>query len=745
MGTWIRRLAYLLTHARRDTELREEIEAHRSMRQSDLERRRLTASDADQASHRTMGNVVLAREEAHDVWIGSWSTSCQDIRHGVRSLWRDRGFAFVALVSLALGIGANAAIFSVVNGVILRPLPFYQPDRLVQVYGAPQVRGEQVERLDDYRQQSASFESLVGYAVSARYLHEGAERRRVIAVRAERPLFSLLRVSPLHGRTFDSNDPANVAVVGERFWEQHLSGAPTALGATITLDDERFTVIGVMSESFQFPYSSTSTADGVAFDRRADLWIPSDPPSDPQLRARSAFGYVVGRLKDGGSFNGAATELATIAQRMQAEQPDPYGPRGVRIERLSDAVLGPSVRRPLWLLFGAVGLVLLLTCVNVANLTLMRALRRRREIVVRAVLGAGPLRLVSLNLTESLLLACAGGAIALVLAWAGSRYVVTSFAAALPRVHVVSVDWHVALFLAAARAATSVIFGLAPALLAIGTDSRQLLTDFSDHATPLFGRVRDALVMLQVALAFVLTIGAAVLIRELGHLRLTDTGMVTRNVMTFHVGQRLRSARALGPSRAAGQFYAIADRVTQLPGVHAAGFTQMLPLQNWGWRANSADFRIRGTEGFNPDPFSMSLRYVTPGYFEALGIRLRAGRGFTASDGPTAAHAIVINEALARRQFGTGDPIGLETNRGRIIGIVRDVRQVHIGQPASPELYYPIAQNWSQLDELGMTLVVRVGHQGGIVEAVRSVVRDVNPNLAIFDVKSMDRVVDESL
>jgi len=258
--------------------------------------------------------------------------------------------------------------------------------------------------------------------------------------------------------------------------------------------------------------------------------------------------------------------------------------------------------------------------------------------------------------------------------------------------------------------------------------------------------VRDALVMIQVALAFVLAVGAAALLRELVQLRSAEIGMVTTKVLTLHVGQRLSNALARGPARAADVFYDIADRVQQLPNVRAAGFTQMLPLQNWGWSANSADFRVRGDTRLNPQPFSMSLKYVTPGYFEALGITVRAGRVFTAADRRGSEPVIVVNEALARRQFGDRDPIGIDTNRGRIVGVLADVRDAHLGEPSSPEVYYPVAQNWSQLDDLGMTLVVRFdGQGGGLVEAVRSAVRDVDPTLAIFDIKSMETVVTESL
>jgi predicted permease len=286
------------------------------------------------------------------------------------------------------------------------------------------------------------------------------------------------------------------------------------------------------------------------------------------------------------------------------------------------------------------------------------------------------------------------------------------------------------------------LVGLAPAALAARGNPRAALQETGGHATAgaTERRLRDGLVIAEVALACLLAIGAAMLVRELVRLRETDAGMTTDRVATIHLGHRAT------PDSDPRQFYAIADRVAALPGVEAAGFTQLLPLQNWGWYANSGDFAVRGRAPVRP-VFQIQLRYVTPGYFDALGIRIERGRGFTAADTRGAPGVIVINRALAARIFvGDADPIGRETSRGAIVGVVADVRQVHLDQPAEPELYYPVAQNWSQLSELGMTLVVRTQTRpDAIIEPVRSVVRDVAPHLSVFNVKTMAQVVAESL
>ena len=422
------------------------------------------------------------------------------------------------------------------------------------------------------------------------------------------------------------------------------------------------------------------------------------------------------------------------------EYPDTNKDRGVRITPLSTAVVSPSVRRPLLVLFGAVGLLLALACSNVANLLLVRLTLRGREIAVRRALGAGRLRLLRQFLTESLLLSLAGGVAGLGLAWWGTTYVMRMAGSQIPRAHEVGLDWRVFLFLLAVCALIGVGLSLAPALTVSRRDPRAILQESGGHSTmgTRSRRLRDGLVIAEVALAFILAVGAAVLIRELVRLRQTDPGLVTKNVVTFHVGHRMT------PATDVRQFYEIADRVEHLPGVRAAGFTQLLPLQSWGWTSNSIDFQERGRP---PERrvFPIELRFVTPGYFRALGIPVR-GRAFTDRDDRHAPIVILINETLARKSFPGEDPIGKTTTRGTIVGVVGDVRQANLDRPSVPELYTAIAQNWSQLSELGLTLVVNTSDRSErVIDPVRGVVRDVNPNLAVFRIKTMEAVVADSL
>jgi predicted permease len=578
---------------------------------------------------------------------------------------------------------------------------------------------------------------LVGYTAGARYLRRGDALERVMTVRADADFFTMLGVPAMRGRTFDASDRPDVAVVSASFWERRLAGDPAAIGATLILDDEPVTVIGVMPASFQFPYGAASLLPGVAAEARTDVWLPLPADTRPVTRLAD----VTARLKPGVTMAAAEAELKAIARRLETALPDAHGGRTVYLEPLADAVLAPPVRRALFLLAAAVGLLLALACANVANLTIARLALRRREMAVRAALGAGRVRLARQFLTESLLLSLAGGLLGAALAWWGTASLLQLAAPHVPRLLEVAIDWRVFAFLLAACAVVAALVGLAPAALAARGNPRAALQETGGHATAgvTERRLRDGLVIAEVALACLLAIGAAMLVRELVRLRETDAGMTTDRVATIHLGHRAT------PDSDPRQFYAIADRVAALPGVEAAGFTQLLPLQNWGWYANSGDFAVRGRAPVRP-VFQIQLRYVTPGYFDALGIRIERGRGFTAADTRGAPGVIVINRALAARIFGDDDPIGRETSRGTIVGVVADVRQVHLDQPAEPELYYPAAQNWSQLSELGMTLVVRTQTRPEpIIEPVRSVVRAVAPHLSVFNVKTMEQVVAESL
>jgi predicted permease len=663
----------------------------------------------------------------------------REIRHAARALLRQPAFALTAVLTLGLAIGGTTAIFSVLGGVILRPLPFAQPDRLVQIYGSSALvpRADGVNNLADIRARSSSFSAISAYEVSARYLRGAAEVERIMVVRVEPDFFPALGVGAMLGRTFGGTDPRDAVVISESFWNRRFAREPGIVGRTLEFDDRVVTVVGVMPGTFQFPYKTASLLAGMSQQGWTDVWMAFDPP----LPMAARVGHAIGRLSNGASIETANSELRSITAALDLERPAAARGRGVYVVPLIDAVVPAQIRRTLFLLFAGVAIVLAIACANVTNLTLVRLTRKSREIAVRSALGGSALRIARTFVAESGIIALAGGVLGLAIAWWLLVELLPLAQAWIPRAHEIALDWRTLLFLGGTCALVACIVGLAPLLLV--RSNIQILLKSSDPHTTMsrtHGRVRDTLVVIQVALAFVLATGSALLIRELVRLHRTDSGMATHDVVTFHLGKRLRT-----PGEAM-LFYELRNRVLHVPRVTAAGMTQLIPLQNWGWTSNSTDFFLVGRAPSASPPFPIELRYVTPGYFDALGIRIARGRDFSVADTREAPAVIVINEALARKQFGSRDPVGLQTNRGTVVGVVADVRQVHLDEPAAPEIYFPIAQNWSQVLELGTSLVVRVnGRPLDVIEDVRRVIRDTSPGVAVFNIRTMDDVVSDSL
>jgi putative ABC transport system permease protein len=651
----------------------------------------------------------------------------QDLRDGLRSLRAHSTVTLVAIVTLALGIGANASIFSLVNGVLLRPLPYAEPGRLVKIEQTTPTFGRMALRnFPTYRAESTLIESMTGYVSSAR-VEEGSSPERVRLVQAERSLFRVLGVQATAGRTFQEDDTADALVIAAALARRRFGGAAAAVGQSLVLEGERLTVIGVMADDFRFPFS----IDGPLGAGPAEMWRLLDPPSNP----RAAMDNVVARLRPGVTLAAAGAELNAIARRLSAQYPDANAGLGVALTPLDESIAGP-VRPRLLVLLGAVGLVLLAACANVANLLLVRASARAREVAVRAALGAGRLRLARQFLAESLVLAFAGGAAGLVLAAWATPALAALAAFQLPQGIEVGVDWRVFLFLFGVCLATGIGFGLAPALAAARTDINGALKSGtgSPGAGFFFRRFRDLLATAEIALAFVLAIGAVLLVRELVRIRHVDPGFTTANVLTLHLLPNV------GPAECAD----LVPRVEALPGVRAAAFAQMLPLQSWGW---TATFSIPGQAPLPPAQRpTVELRYVTPHYFQALGIPITKGRAFTDADDAAAPRVVIVNESAVQKYFGSLEPVGLTTDRGVVVGVAGDVRQAGLNQPTLADFYYPIAQNMSQTRTLGMSLIVSTRvPPDTLIGPTRELIRRTHPNLAIFGVKTMRDIVRDSL
>jgi putative ABC transport system permease protein len=728
LGEFGRRVWFLINRRRFETTLQREMQSHRAMMEEP----------------RRFGNVLRLREESRDVWGWQWLDDLvRDLRYAGRELMRAPGFSLVAVFSLALATGATTAIFSVVNGVILRPLPFGHPDRLVQMFGRSWGRDEGPvpdpltgpvgRELEAYRQQSKLLESMAGFDQTTVHLAGPAGAERLMAVRADLTFFSVLDVPAQLGRAFRTDDGPDVAVIGAGLWERLFQRDPGIAGKSITLDGRTFTIVGVMPEHFQFPYRAGSRMSGTPSEARTDVWLPlplvRTSPGGPLWRGRVS---VVARLKPEVRIEAALAELRSIAADVQRQLPDPLARVGVRLEPLDSVVVG-RVQGSLWMLFAAVGLVLAATCANVANLLLSRMTSRIREVVTRAALGASRQRLARQLLTESLLLSLLGGIAGVLVARWSTKLLTDIAAARIPRAHEVALDWQAFTFLLLICIGTAVVFGLVPAFAATRIDVHSIAREAAGHATVgrRYGRLRDVLVVVEVTLAFVLAVGAATVFRELIRLQRVDNGMTVENVLTLH----------MTPRASAQDYGAIEQRVAALPGVVSAGLTQFVPLQNWGW---SAGFEIKGRT--SQTRLTASLRYVTPGYFRTLGIRMLKGRGFTERDDAKAPMVVVINEALAKRYMPGQDPIDVVLDRGVIVGVIADVLQVGLDQPSEPEIYYAAAQNVTMSPDIGMSLAVRTAiPPERAAESIRAAIREINPNLAVFNVRTMTQVVSDSL
>jgi predicted permease len=740
----LRRLRALLRGRALETDLDEEMRLHMEMRRERLEAAGLPTEQARATARRQFGNPLRMRDEGVDAWGWRWLEQLgQDVRFAARTLRKNPGYTATVLLTLVLATGATTSIFSVVNGVLLRPLPFPDPDGLVQIYGRTWVSDEGLSvpdpvegpvgtlELAQFAAQGTTFEAFAAYDLGTRHLDGRDGPERLTAISADREFFAVLGVQPIAGRTFRPDDPMDVVVISGRLWQRRFDSDPSVVGQKATLDGQPYTVIGVMPERFQFPYNAASMADGALAESRTDVWIPAPPLPPLPNNVPRRRGRVTARLKPGVPVDVAEAELRVIAQRVELERYAGTSLRvGVRVRPLSEEVIDP-IRRPLWILFGGAMLVLAAACANVTNLLLARMTIRASEIVTRTALGANAFRLVRQFVAEGLILALSGGAGGALLAVWGTDLLVTLGAAKIPRAHEVMLDWRVFAWLFVGCVLMAAIFGVVAAYAASKAGGQ--LAKASGHATMgrAYGRIRDGLVVAEVSLAFILTIGAALVAREAVRLQAVPSGIVTENVLTLQ----------LTPRADARDYYAIEQRVAALSRVRGAGLTQLVPLQNWGWEA---DFRVRGraTEG---RPIA-GLRYVTPGYFRAIGIRMVQGREFTSHDDESAPRVIVVNEALVRRYLPDEDPIGVELNRGTIIGVIGDVRQAGLDRPAEPEIFFPAAQNVTMASDIGMSLVVRTeGRPEAFVGQIRQAVRDVNPRLAMFNVKTMTDVMADSM
>ncbi|HEV8577435.1 MAG TPA: ABC transporter permease [Thermoanaerobaculia bacterium] len=727
-----------------ESDLDDEMRFHLEMQTAKNAERGMSPEEARALAEREFGAVDRFKDEVRDVRGVTWLDDVRrDVRFGLRSLRRSPAFTTVAVLCLGLGIGANAAVFSVVNAVLLRPLPYTEPERLMRIYetfGDRSHGSVSVPNFRDWQEQSTGFEGLAAWHEANLNLAAAGGTERIQAVVASANLFSILGANPLRGRAFAAGEdkPGNgdMAVLSETLWRTRFGADPALIGRTVQLDDRPFTVLGVMPAAFDFPPGGAGT----------DVWTLF-APSEAQANARGGhYLGVVGRLRRGVSLPQASAQLRAVAASLEKAYPDQQAGRSVLLTPLQETVVGQS-RPALLILFGAVTLVLLIACANVANLLLARAAVRRREVAVRLALGASRARLVRQFLVESLVLALAGALLGALLAWWGLAVLTPLAKSALPIAGGIPLDGRVFGFLLLTAGLSGLAFGIVPALQSAREDVRDTLGDASAKATS-SGRqrqFRNALVVLEVALSLVLLVGAGLLMRGFWRLRDTAPGLATENVLTAHFAlpdERLQGATAR-------VFQPLLEQLRHIPGVRSAGLISMLPIQD-AW--TNGGYKVEGRPDPAPEEAPIAeYRIASPQLFASLGIPVLRGRDFQETDGGPGSRLVIVNDALARQQFPSENAVGRQLRIDEeaphtIIGVVGDVRQAGLDREPLPEIYFPYvqigAENW-----LGdAVLVVRTSVlPASLAGALRQTARNLAPDASVSRVMTMEDVVAESL
>ncbi|MFL6275566.1 MAG: ADOP family duplicated permease [Blastocatellia bacterium] len=745
------RLRALLGREALLSDIDEEMRLHVEMEVEANIARGMAPDEARRAALRAFGNLGVIRDTAYEIRGGGFmETLLQDIRYGARVLVKHRGFTAVAVITLALGIGANTAIFSVVNDLLLRPLPFREADRLVMLWEVtPEGRHQNTTSRANFlgwREQNTVFESMAAFSDQRVSLTGNGEPEEVALQLATPELFSVLGVEPALGRGFTEEDgreqAPNVAVLGYGIWRRRFGGDPQIVGQKIMLNTVPCTVIGVLPAHFEWHIRKRSGTG-----KPAEIWtILAMPKEGPALLGR--FLSTVARLKPGVTMAQAQAEMTTIAARL--EQDNRYN-KGFTAEvvPLREQFVG-NVRPALLILLGAVAFVLLIACANVANLLLARAAAREKEIAVRTALGAGRRRIVRQLLTESLLLALMGSLLGLGLAWWGTGALVAISPRDVVNLQGVGINLTVLLWTLLVSLLTGIIFGLAPAMEATRLNLNDALKEGGKGAEgqgTRSRRLRSALVIAEVALALVLLVSAGLLIKSFTRLRQIDTGFDTNNVLTMVVNLPARKYKE--DPQVVTFFQQAMERIRALPGVRAAGMVNYLPL--YGGLGTTTDFTIEGRPAPPPgEEPATNVRVADSGYFGAMNIPLLRGRNFSEVEDSQSRHTVIISESMARQHFPGEDPIGKtitvdmfeKPNPTQIIGVVGDARYDSLTDAAEPMVYFPLPE----LTYSFMTLAIRTDNDpGAMTAAVRDVIHAIDADQPISDVRTMNQVMATTL
>jgi predicted permease len=731
---------------RRDAVLQdidEELRAHIEMETEANREQGMTPAEARLSAMKSFGNVGSIKDQAYEIRGGGFmETLWQDLRYSGRMLFKHPGFTLIAVLTLSLGIGANTAIFSIVNAVLLRPLPYQAPEQLLML-GEFVPRGSvSYPNFVDWRAQSNVFDSTSAVRQNESYNFTGTgEPERLQGRLVSAGFFSLLDTNPQVGRDFRAEDDhpgATPAVIlSHAFWNRRFGSDPTVIGKQITLNNQSFTVVGVSPQNFQFgPEADVSVPIGLTAER---------------FKARGADPgiSVVARLKSNVSQEQAQTETNMIYERLAQQYPEANATRGGYLTSLHENFVG-DVRQPLLILLGSVGLVLLIACANVANLLLVRASSRKREMSVRVALGANRWRIIRQLLTESLMLAVIGGVLGILLAHWGASFIAKQLPDGVPRLAEARVDLPVLAFTLGVSLLTGLFFGLAPAFQASRLNLTEALKEGDRGSSGGRQRFRSLLVVCEVALTLTLLVGAGLLIQSFRRVLQVDPGFEPQNLLTMQV-----SVNNTDGHQVAAFFDQWQEKVRSLPGVRATAVSNGLPLGV----ANRPAFFIEGRPRPENGTAPSAIRYtVSRGYFETMGIGLLKGRVFTGQDTRDTPQVVIIDEALAQQHFQNEDPIGKRLSQSangtpnyEIVGVVRHVEQDNLdGQLArTPQFYLsfdqiPIDRLPTQVRRINLLTRTDV-EPSSLVSAVRGEIASLNKDQAVFNVRTMAEIVSQSV
>ena len=737
-----RRLRYWLGHSERQRLLWEEMQFHIEFMTQELGAQGMSEPDARAAARRKFGNMTQKSEEARSTWITRWMGDfAQDLRYSFRGMRRDAGFTAFTILIAGLGIGASSTVFSVVNALLLRPLPFRDPGRLVWISNGDDWTTTQTEHYADLRDLNRSFSDLAGwsgfYRAGDQQLTGAGESERITSVPVTGNLFALLGVAPAMGRSFTAEEcqgkyyapPA--MLLSYSFWRRRFDSDPNVVGRKLTLNNGPVTVVGVLPASFDF-------ASVFAPATPVDIFIPW-PLNDKRKPTGNTL-KVVGRLKLGVTVQSAQAELAMLGKQLTSQYPDrnPIVPWLVPLAQHVSRPVGPA----LFVLACAVGVVMLIVCANLSNLQLARLGARQQEMAMRAALGAGRSRLLRQMLTESVALSCCGAVLGLVLAVAGTRELAHVHAFNLPLLQSVRIDGSALLFTLLAAVASGVLFGLLPALWVAMLSLREGMQDASRGSSggKRHAWVRDGLVVSELAFACILLVGAGLLIRSFLRVLDVNLGFQPERAAALRIDP---SFRISGFPQQNAFIDDVLNRARSVPGIVAAGITDVLPLRDdRSWQV-SAVGQVYGKGHPPPEPF---IRVVSDGYFAAAGIPLRLGREFTERDRASSEPVAVINETLARTLWPDQNPVGqrVATDGGRrVVGVVADVRHEALEKAGGPEMYLPMRQTG---DYAAMQLVVRTAlPPDNLAAGIRTALRPIDPNLPVREFVTFQDLVDKAV